>query len=270
MEQSDEAEYMEAWRAVEEATKKCPDHGDYDSTLMAHRHPQCKAFWTKCPECNKIWEQEERETRERYEACVSRDPGLEDRIDRMMLDAAGIPHRYRNAKLSGWKASSPAAEKVGERLREYSQSFDIALERGQNLIFIGNPGTGKTFAACAIMHEVIAKRSHSAVYVTAHNFLTRLRNCYSNSAEEREVDVFDDYVSPSLLVVDEVGRHKDSQHAADSLFALLDRRYQEVRPTIVISNLHKEEIVDYLGEAMVSRLRQGGAMLGFYWEDQRK
>jgi hypothetical protein len=34
--------------------------------------------------------------------------------------------------------------------------------------------------------------------------------------------------------------------------------------------MSKEEIIDYLGEALVSRLRQGGQMLGFYWEDQRK
>ena len=85
-----------------------------------------------------------------------------------------------------------------------------------------------------------------------------------------ESEVFDDYTAPSLLVVDEVGRHKDSKHAADSLFALFDSRYREVRPTILVSNMTKDEFVEYLGEAMISRLRQDGQMLGFYWEDQRK
>ena len=270
MESSDESEMKQAWRVVEEGWKECPDHGTYESSLMSHRHPRCQAFWTRCPECNKIYEEEERETQERYEACVSNDPGLEKRLDEMLLLNTGIPPRYLDATLQAWKNTDPSMEAIHKRLVDYCASFDIALDRGNNLIFIGSPGTGKTYAACAVIHEVVAKHDHSAVYITANDFLLRLRNSYNPEADECEMDVFTSYTAPSLLVLDEVGRHKDSKHAADSLFALLDRRYREVRPTIVISNMSKDELVDYLGNALVSRLRQGGAMLGFYWEDQRK
>jgi DNA replication protein DnaC len=270
MEDSDDADFKQAWRVVEEGVKDCPDHGQYESMLMAHRHPRCQAFWTRCPDCNEVYEKEEQEMRERYEACVTRDPGVEDRLNGMILESTGIPPRYMEASLDSWKSGSPAMDKVKDKLVNYCASFDIALERGNNLIFIGQPGTGKTYAACCVIREIVVKRDHTAAYVTASEFLLRLRNSYGQDSEECEMDVFADYTTPSLLVLDEVGRHKDSKHASDSLFALLDRRYREVRPTIIISNMSKEEIIDYLGEALVSRLRQGGQMLGFYWEDQRK
>jgi len=181
-----------------------------------------------------------------------------------------VPPRYYSATLDDWNETLPEMKAMGKKLRKYLEAFEIALEKGSSLIFIGKPGTGKTFAACSIINKLILQRDHSAKYVIANEFLTRLRNCYGSGATEMESEVFEDYTAPSLLVVDEIGRHKDSKHAADSLFALLDSRYREVRPTILISNMGKDEFVDYVGEAMVSRLRQDGQMLGFYWEDQRK
>jgi DNA replication protein DnaC len=270
MEESDNAHYLEAWREVEDATKECERHGTYESSLMAHRHPRIQAFWTKCPDCNTEIEEEEAQLRERYDTCSADDPHVEHRLHDLMLAAAGVPPRYRSAHLQEWRDDHEGMEGVGQKLKAYVEGFDIALERGKNMIFVGNPGTGKTYAACAIVNEIILKRDHTARYVTANDFLTRLRNTYSADAEEREIDVLADYIGPSLLVIDEVGRHKDSQHATDSLFALLDRRYREVRPTILISNMSKDDIVSYLGDALVSRLRQDGQMLGFYWEDQRK
>jgi DNA replication protein DnaC len=270
MEESDDAQILNAWRTVEEATKRCEDHGSYESSLMAHRHPRVQAFWTKCPQCNEEIAEEEERLRQSYKMLVESDPSVEDRLRSMMMDESGVPPRYRNARVKDWVSNNPAMEKVGKTLQTYIERFDIALEKGKNLIFVGNPGTGKTYVACAMVNEIIFKRDHTAVYTTTQDYLVRLRACYNADAEEREMDVFNTYVAPSLLVLDEVGRHKDSKHASDSLFALLDRRYREVRPTVLISNMSKDELVAYLGEALISRLRQDGQMLGFYWEDQRK
>ena len=270
MEESDDTQIMNAWRTLEEATKHCDNHGAYESSLMAHRHPRVQAFWTKCPQCNEEIAEEEERLRKSYEMLVQSDPGVEDRLRAMMMDESGVPPRYRSARLKDWQGKNPAMQEVGKTLQTYVERFDIALEQGKSLIFVGNPGAGKTYAACAVVNEIIYKRDHSALYTTTQDYLVRLRACYNADAEEREMDVFNTYVAPSLLVLDEVGRHKDSKHASDSLFALLDRRYREVRPTILVSNMSKDELKEYLGEALVSRLRQDGQMLGFYWEDQRK
>lgn len=270
MEESDKAEYMNAWRVVESGIKRCPEHGNYESELMAHRHPRCQAFWTKCPHCNAEIEKEEKALQDRYQSWLAVNPETETQFNELLLAQAGVPPRYYSATLDDWDETLPEMKAMGEKLRKYLEAFEIALEKGSSLIFIGKPGTGKTFAACSIINKLILKRDHSAKYVIANEFLTRLRNCYGSGATEMESEVFEDYTAPSLLVVDEIGRHKDSKHAADSLFALFDSRYREVRPTILISNMGKDEFVDYVGEAMVSRLRQDGQMLGFYWEDQRK
>ena len=116
MEESDDTQIMNAWRTLEEATKECEDHGTYESSLMAHRHPRVQAFWTKCPQCNEEIAEEEERLRKSYEMLVSADPGVEDRLRAMMMDESGVPPRYRNARIKDWKEQNPAMEEVGKTL----------------------------------------------------------------------------------------------------------------------------------------------------------
>lgn len=65
------------------------------------------------------------------------------------------------------------------------------------------------------------------------------------------------------------------QQASDNeqhiLFNVIDGRYQNALPTIIISNLTVEGVTSYLGERSMDRLREGGGrVLQFLWESYRK
>ena len=54
------------------------------------------------------------------------------------------------------------------------------------------------------------------------------------------------------------------------MFNMIDRRYRTLKPTILITNLDKVQTKKLLGEAIISRFREGGGkMLGFAWPDLR-
>jgi DNA replication protein DnaC len=53
------------------------------------------------------------------------------------------------------------------------------------------------------------------------------------------------------------------------LFDIIDKRYRDVKPTILISNLTKAELKGFLGERSFDRLREGGLWVDFLWESFR-
>ncbi|CAH0649884.1 DNA replication protein DnaC [Pseudomonas sp. Nvir] len=73
-----------------------------------------------------------------------------------------------------------------------------------------------------------------------------------------------------LLVIDEIGAQKGSEYELGLLHSIIDRRYQSVLPTVVISNLNADGLKSYIGDRALDRLRQnGGQQVGFTWESKR-
>lgn len=267
--ETDTDKVLGAWRPIEEGVKDCPSHGSYKSQLLKHRLPKAQAFWTKCPDCDRLFEQEAKDLHARYEEMMSNDArGDTEKVKDIYRLCAHVPRRYQGVDIMEWKAAYPKMEGIIQAVQDYCGCFDLAIEKGRDLIFIGSAGTGKTYAACGIINYLL-DHGHRAAYTTASDFLLRLRNTYQQARVESEQEVYQALLDPELLVLDEVGRQNDSAHSASSLFNLLDKRYREVKPTVIITNMPKEQLVDFFGEALTSRLRQEGSMLGFYWPDLR-
>jgi DNA replication protein DnaC len=55
------------------------------------------------------------------------------------------------------------------------------------------------------------------------------------------------------------------------LFDVLNARYANQRPTILIGNLTADELEEYLGERIMDRLLESGsAVVPFTWESYRR
>lgn len=265
MTDSNSSKCLQSWKVVEEGVKHCEDHGAYESKLMRHVHPQNPAWWTRCPGCNEVYEKESNELWHRLNSNSSE----ADRIITLRRDVASIPRRYWSADIRTWEPVYPEMKSVAQVVNDYCSSFEIVIEQGQGLIFTGNPGTGKTHVACAIANHVLSKGG-TALYTTATDFLIRLRNTYKKDSDESERQVYEAFQSPDLLVVDEIGRSQETEHSVSSIFHMIDKRYRELRPTILVTNMDRDRAKAFLGEALISRFREGGGkMLGFAWPDLR-
>ncbi|ABM61422.1 ATP-binding protein [Halorhodospira halophila] len=241
-----------------EQQEHCPEHGHYSAiyTRLGDR-------WVggQCPHC--LEAQRERQRRE----------DLERRREwrtRAMLRLAGIPARYQTATFDTFEAVTEQAGRVRECCRRYTETFPERLQAGTNLILSGGVGTGKTHLACAMARRVINDHQRQAHYTSVSDAVRQVRRTYDRASEQSEQKVFDWLAGVPLLVLDEVGVQTGSEHERMVLFEVFNRRYSDMRPTVVISNLGYEELTGTLGERVMDRLLEDGTALQFTWDSYRR
>ena len=76
--------------------------------------------------------------------------------------------------------------------------------------------------------------------------------------------------APDLLVLDEVGVQFGSRTEENLIFTLMNKRYEDLKPTLVISNELEDGLETYLGPRTFDRLKDGGGLIiPFPWESYR-
>ena len=73
-----------------------------------------------------------------------------------------------------------------------------------------------------------------------------------------------------MLILDEVGVQFGSETEENLLFDIINTRYEDRKPTILISNLDGAGVKKYLGERAFDRIREdGGKLIPFTWSSYR-
>jgi len=239
----------------------CPEHGAYTATNFLGEH------WTACPKCLEILQekQEEESLQKQKEAALER----EQLKWKAKINGAAIPERFKDRTLDSYIARTTGQKKALAFSKEYAENFDQVMKEGRSAIFVGKPGTGKTHLAIGIALEII-KQQRSPVFVTVQRLIRRVKDSW-HTKNETESEVVDVFASPDLLILDEVGVQFGSEFEKQMLFDVLNERYEKLKPSILLSNIPREQLSDYLGERVTDRLREnGGKMIGFDWDSYRK
>jgi DNA replication protein DnaC len=187
------------------------------------------------------------------------------------IDCAGIPPRFRGHSFADYVAVCAAQRRALGLARAYADNFATVRARGNCLLLLGGPGTGKTHLACAILSQVIAA-GYSGRILSASDVLRLIRAADSPAARQTELDVFETLTSPDLLVLDEVGVAVGSAGECRAmLFDVLNGRYGAMRPTVLVGCLTVAELATYLGKRVVERLTElGSVTVPFTWASYRR
>lgn len=122
-----------------------------------------------------------------------------------------------------------------EAAKWYADNFDKLFQANKGMIFTGNKGTGKTFAACCIANALIDRKRR--VFVREVGLL--LSDMW-NTANRHEVI---DYIQkPDLLILDDFGTTYNSEFKVSQLYDIINTRYTSGKPLIVTTNLTPKEL----------------------------
>ena len=235
----------------------CETHGEFISKHLFASH------WSSCPVCS--------EERRRVEDAqkIEEERRHKERVMEARIGRSGIPERFKTKELHLFVAENDMQRKALDFANRYADDFKEVLNTGRSAIFIGKPGTGKTHLAVGIALNVM-RRGAIVYFSTVMRAIRSIKDTWAKDSEVSESEAIRMFTIPDLLILDEVGIQFGSEFEKNMLFDIMNERYENRRPSILLSNLSIDEIRGYLGDRVFDRMREdGGKFIVFDWESWR-
>jgi len=229
------------------------------------------------------WEEENR-----YE--VEDDKYNEKRVKKELW-GCGVPEKYKDTSFNTFIGN--------DKIKEHC----MALAEWEDDIMISGPtGSGKTHLAVSILRNIIERGvikypmgrdrtgnkllfspgvfglMGSGEFVTVPRLLMDLRAVFSGSQKKQgmdgwevktEQDAIAEYTKPSVLILDDLGAEKTTDYSLTSLYLIIDERINNLKRTIVTTNLTLKEIEEKMDARVASRL-SGMKIIKLTMPDHRK
>lgn len=200
-----------------------------------------------------------------------------------MINRSGVGGRFRDNSLGTMnvlKGQESAFCAAVEFVKDYT-----AGKKPKGLVIVGPVGSGKTFLAAAIIHDVIMSMPVSrenqirglrgiaigtpdAMFYSTVELYNDMRHEQSKYADDA-VDVINAVKRKPLIVLDDIGAEKPSEWTRERLYEIVDYRYRNELPTIVTSNIFGETLKEFLSERIHDRLKADCNMAIIETESQR-
>lgn len=182
-----------------------------------------------------------------------------------------VPSKYTRSTFGDFVPSCHEAANMKKKLGQYVMRFDEALKQGVSYLISGGTGTGKTLLSTAVLNNIM-HRGYTGIYVSTIDFLLRVKRAWSAKSDLTVDEIIQNYVDNfDLLVLDDILKGKVTSNDKAMIFALLDRRNQEDKPTIGISIFSEAAISSKLDPDVIRRLHNGGGeTLNFSWKGFEK
>jgi DNA replication protein DnaC len=170
-------------------------------------------------------------------------------------NAAGIPPLYRNASTENFVLPSDnpiARNALGSvllQVRAFVREFPVTDKPG--LLFIGDPGTGKTHLAVAVLRALIS-RGYDGLFFDYQRLLEQIRSGYDKSSESVDREALRNALDCEILLLDDLGAHRVTDWVEDTVTSIITHRCNNRKPLIATTNLPDPDAGGVLQEKQLS------------------
>jgi DNA replication protein DnaC len=182
--------------------------------------------------------------------CPCRRP---DRFKKL-LAAARIPRRYTACSFESFKTLPGTSQDHALLFAQSLVNEYPAVERG--LLFMGPAGVGKTHLAVAIIRG-LTEKGFAGIFSEFGALLKEIQDSYNPISKSSEFKVLAPVYQTDVLVLDELGATVPTDWVRDTMYQIINKRYNDNKLTIFTTNyfderLEKEQVLE---ERISSRLR---------------
>ncbi|NFS30154.1 DNA replication protein DnaC [Clostridium botulinum] len=167
-------------------------------------------------------------------------------------------HRLGDEKYSPRKNIENILEYV---LNDYIPNFS---SQNVNLLFFGNPGSGKTYLSYCLSKAILDK-GYLVVYKTSDELIKNLSEIRFNNNYNLESIL----LNCDLLIIDDLGAEHLNEFSITELFNIINKRILNKKKMLISTNLTLPGITKQYTERIASRLLGDFKLCKFYSEDIR-
>ena len=175
-----------------------------------------------------------------YTPCACREAEFE-RIDKMKKHQDAKHERnlcFSEYEMTEWRFENDDGKSDNHAMqiaRNYVKNFDTFRNDGIGLLIYGDVGVGKSFMAACIANALIDKGM--TAYMT--DFTTITNGVFKEKDKNEYCHKLNDN---ALLIIDDLGRERDSGYVNEIVSSVLDLRCKNKRPMILTSNFSPDEL----------------------------
>jgi len=174
---------------------------------------------------------------------------LSNRLKKLLANAR-IPLRYSRCSFDNFKtvpgtSQDYALEYARTLVRDYP-----AVDRG--LLFMGPAGVGKTHLAVSIVRGLVEK-GFACIFSEFGSLLKQIQDSYNPISQTSELKVLAPIYEADVLVLDELGATVPTDWVRDTMYQIINKRYNDKKLTIFTTNYSDKN--DELQERITNRLR---------------
>lgn len=206
---------------------------------------------------------EERAEKEKEQEKIMEAQKLEEKKERIRVEkqmklgdfSRSVPLRYKNATFDNFVCSTNRQKAIVEYLKQ-----------GKSAILYGSNGTGKTHLAYAYcFHQYY--QGFFPIYILAFDFFNEIRRSFNDGKSE---NVVRKYAMYDFLVIDEIDKTHGSQMEFTYLYSLINKRYNDMLPTVLITNAKPDEFATIVGTSVLDRIGSDGKIIELSGENYRQ
>jgi DNA replication protein DnaC len=165
---------------------------------------------------------------------------------RKLAAAARIPLRYNNCSLDNFKSEQNSSQNIAFRYASRLVLDYPAVDRG--LLFMGAAGVGKTHLAVAIIKGLLAK-GFGCHFTEFGSLLKEIQGSYNPISKSSELRVLAPVYQADVLVLDELGATVPTDWVRDTMYQIINKRYNDKKLTIFTTNYLDEPRIEKTEES---------------------
>ena len=188
-----------------------------------------------------------------------------------------IPKRFKHCTLDTYQINKSNRDAF-EALKDYIANAGENYENGKCFVLCGDVGVGKTHLAWGLarhidehwkvrasdLEKALLNKEFSTyrikrekvVFTDLNAILDSIKSTFNRNKDYHQI-THDEARKADWLIVDEIGVQFDTDKERTMLYDIFNYRYNEMRPTILLSNLDRAGIYSKLGKRICDRIFGG-------------
>lgn len=132
--------------------------------------------------------------------------------------------------------------------------FEKMKHSRRGIYLHGSVGCGKTHMAWALSEQWVEMGGRTPMFWNVSELIRSIKKDFDKHNYDKDRSEEEVMEWRGVLILDDLGAEKMTDFVAETMYLVVNRRYEEKLPTIITSNLDLAQLSERIGDRIASRI----------------